>query len=281
MKVGFNLEKYISLQSEKILERIEKFDDKLYLEFGGKIFDDYHASRVLPGFLPDTKIQMLRQISDKTEVIIAISSENLENKKLREDTWLSYDNEVFRMIDFFKNFWISVNSVVITMYTPSKKCDEFITILKNRGIKYFFHYNIDGYPTKISEIVSENGFGKNDYIPTTKPLIVVTAPGPGSGKMATCLSQMYHENLRGIRAWYAKFETFPVWNLALSHPVNLAYESATLDIHDSNMVDPFHLEAYNEVAINYNRDIEVFPILKEIFEKIPVGVRVNAAWGIR
>ena len=267
-KIGFDNDKYIELQSKKILERISGFGGKLYLEFGGKIFDDYHASRVLPGFQIDSKVQMLLGLRDKVEVIIAISASDIENSKIRGDNGISYEDEVFRMIDAFCELDLYVGSVVVTKYNKEPEVKRFERKLKAINIPLFYHYQIDGYPTDTDRIVSEEGFGKNDFIETTRSLIVVTAPGPGSGKMATCLSQLYHENKRGTCAGYAKYETFPIWNLALKHPVNLAYEAATADLNDVNMIDPFHFNAYNIVATNYNRDVEVFPILEALFNKI-------------
>ncbi len=266
--IGFDNDKYIKMQSEKIIERISSFGGKLYLEFGGKLFDDYHASRVLPGFCPDSKIKMLLKLKEDAEVIIVLSASAIEQNKIRGDLGISYDMDALRLIDAFTEIGVYVGGVVVTQYTPSSSVDNFIKRLQNLGVKVYRHYHIDGYPTNIKKIVSDDGFGKNDYIETTKPLVVVTAPGPGSGKMATCLSQLYHDQKRGIKAGYAKFETFPVWNLPLKHPVNMAYEAATVDLNDVNMIDPFHLEATGMTAVNYNRDIEIFPVLKAIFEKI-------------
>lgn len=268
MKIGFDNEKYISLQREKILERILQFGDKLYLEFGGKLFDDFHASRVLPGFEPDTKIRMLSSLSDKIEIILVISADDIEKWKTREDLRIPYYEEIFRLIKAFSLFDLNDVSVVITRFQQTKNIENFCKKLENFQIPFYKHYHIENYPYDTSRILSEEWFGKNEFVKTKKPLVVVTAPGPGSGKMATCLSQLYHENKNGIKAWYAKFETFPVHNLALNHSVNLAYESATIDLNDVNMIDPFHLETYGEVAINYNRDIEIFPLLKSIFEQI-------------
>ncbi len=284
-RIGFDNEKYIRLQSEKILERIRKFGGKLYLEFGGKLFDDYHASRVLPGFRPDSKVKMLLQLKDDVEIVIAISADDIERSKRRGDLGITYDQELMRLIDAFREIGLYVGSVVITRYRPQISTDLFQKRLNDLGIKVYRHYPIPNYPYEVSLIVSKDGFGKNDYIETTKPLVVVTAPGPGSGKMATCLSQLYHEHLRGVRAGYAKFETFPIWNLPLKHPVNIAYEAATTDLNDVNMIDPFHLEAYGETAVNYNRDIEIFPVLNAILEKIsgkspyksPTDMGVNMA----
>lgn len=265
---AFNNELFLKLQRENILKRIEQFNNKLYLEFGGKIFDDYHASRVLPGFQVDSKIQMLLGLKDEVEVIIAISAHDIITSKVRGDNGISYEDEVFRMIATFKELKLYVGSVVVTKYNNEPEIKRFETKLKAINIPIFYHYQIEGYPTDTDKIVSDEGFGKNDFIETKKSLIVVTAPGPGSGKMATCLSQLYHENKRGICAGYAKYETFPIWNLALKHPVNLAYEAATADLSDVNMIDPFHFNAYNVVATNYNRDVEVFPILEALFNKI-------------
>lgn len=268
MKSGFDNEKYLTMQSEKIRERIEHFGDKLYLEFGGKLFDDFHASRVLPGFAPDSKLRMLLQLADQAEVVIAINAADIEKNKVREDLGITYDMDVFRLMKEFTEVGLYVGSVVITQYTGQSEADKFKVKLENKGVPVYRHYMIDGYPTNIDRIVSEEGYGRNEYIETKRPLVVITAPGPGSGKMATCLSQLYHENLRGVKAGYAKFETFPIWNLALKHPVNLAYEAATADLNDVNMIDPFHLEAYGETTVNYNRDVEIFPVLAAIFEQI-------------
>ncbi len=266
-KICFNNEKYVKMQSEKIKERISHYG-KLYMEFGGKLFDDYHASRVLPGFMPDSKLKMLLQLKDDAELIIVISAYDILNNKVRSDLGISYDQDVLRLIDAFNSVDLSVNSVVVSQYNSEPDVDAFIKHLENLDIKVYKHYNIKGYPSNVDLIASEDGFGKNEYVETTKGLVVVTAPGPGSGKMATCLSQLYHENKRGIKAGYAKFETFPIWNLPLKHPVNLAYEAATADIDDVNMIDPFHLEAYGQLAVNYNRDVEVFPVLDALFRKI-------------
>lgn len=268
MNLGFDNNKYLQMQSEHIQQRIASFGDKLYLEFGGKLFDDYHASRVLPGFEPDSKLKMLLKLKEQAEVIITISANDLESNKTRSDIGITYDLEVLRLKDAFTQIGLYVSSVVITQYANQIAADLFRNKLSTLGIKTYLHYNIDGYPSNIEKIVSENGYGKNDYIETTRPLVVITAPGPGSGKMATCLSQLYHEHLRGVKAGYAKFETFPIWNLPLKHPVNLAYEAATADLNDVNMIDPFHLEAYGQTTVNYNRDVEVFPVLSAIFEKI-------------
>ncbi len=284
-KIGFDNDKYQKLQSRCINERVTKFGDKLYLELGGKLFDDYHASRVLPGFEPDTKIKMLMQLADKLEIIIAICAGDIVKNKVRSDYNLTYDLDTIRLIDAFRGLGLFVGSVVITQYSGQEAADIFKKRLENMGIPVFLHYPIAGYPSNVEYIVSDEGFGKNDYIETTRPIVVVTAPGPGSGKMATCLSQLYHENKRGVKAGYAKFETFPVGNLPLKHDVNLAYEAATVDLNDVNMIDPFHLEAYGETTVNYNRDIEVFPVLNAMFEKIlgespyksPTDMGVNMA----
>ena len=285
MRKGFDNEKYLRMQSEHIRQRIEQFDHKLYLEFGGKLFDDYHASRVLPGFEPDSKLRMLMHLSDQAEIIIVISAKDIEKNKVRGDLGITYDTDVLRLMDSFRQNGLYVGSVVITQYSGQESALLFKNRLENLGIKVYIHYNIAGYPSNIPLIVSDEGYGKNEYIETTRPLVIVTAPGPGSGKMATCLSQLYHEHKRGIHAGYAKFETFPIWNLPLKHPVNLAYEAATADLNDVNMIDPFHLEAYGETTVNYNRDVEVFPVLNTIFEKIygkspyksPTDMGVNMA----
>ena len=268
MKIGFDNDKYLKIQSEHIKERIGQFGDKLYLEFGGKLFDDYHASRVLPGFRPDSKLQMLMQLSDVAEIVIVISAADIEKNKVRGDLGITYDVDVLRLIGEFEKKGLYVGSVVITQFAGQNGAVLFKERLEKKNIKVYQHYKIEGYPSNILLIVSEDGFGKNDYIETTRPLVVITAPGPGSGKMATCLSQLYHENKRGVKAGYAKFETFPIWNIPLKHPVNLAYEAATADLNDVNMIDPFHLEAYGETTVNYNRDIEIFPVLNAIFEEI-------------
>ncbi len=268
MKIGFDNNKYLKLQSEHIRERISRFGNKLYLEFGGKLFDDYHASRVLPGFAPDSKMRMLMQLSDIVEIVIAISAVDIEKNKVRGDLGITYDKDVLRLIQEFESRGLYVGSVVITHFAGQSAAVQFRTRLEKQNIRVYQHYLIDGYPTDIANIISENGFGKNDYIETSRRLVVVTAPGPGSGKMATCLSQLYHENKRGVLAGYAKFETFPIWNLPLKHPVNMAYEAATADLNDVNMIDPFHLEAHGEKTVNYNRDIEIFPVLDAIFEAI-------------
>lgn len=285
MKIGFDNEKYLKMQSEYIKERFGRFGDKLYLEFGGKLFDDFHASRVLPGFEPDSKLKMLLQLSDQAEVIIVIGADAIEKNKKREDLGITYDKDVIRLIEEYRSLGLYVGSVVVTKYAGQSSADVFKEQLEKKNIKVYKHYVIEGYPTNVSHIVSDEGFGKNDYIETTRPLVVVTAPGPGSGKMATCLSQLYHEHKRGIKAGYAKFETFPIWNLPLKHPVNLAYEAATADLNDVNMIDPFHLEAYGETTVNYNRDIEIFPVLNAVFEQIygenlyksPTDMGVNMA----
>ena len=266
--IGFDNEEYIKKQSEQIAKRISEFGGKLYLEFGGKLFDDYHASRVLPGFKPDSKLQMLKNIAKDVEIVIVISSCDIENMKIRRDIGISYDNDVLRLIDAFREFGLYVGSVVISKYKDQPAAAKFRERLESLGIKTYLHYPIAGYPYDVNYVVSEEGLGSNEYIETERPLVVVTAPGPGSGKMATCLSQLYHENERGIKAGYAKFETFPIWNISLKHPLNLAYEAATADLDDVNMIDPYHLEAYGKTAVNYNRDVEVFPVLNAIFERI-------------
>ena len=268
MKTGFDNQKYLKIQSDHIKERIGQFGDKLYLEFGGKLFDDYHASRVLPGFEPDSKLQMLMQIADMAEIVIVINAEDIVKNKMRGDLGITYDNDVMRLICEFEKKGLYVSSVVITRFAGQSAAVQFKERLEKKNIRVYKHYAIDGYPSNIPLIISENGFGKNEYIETTRPLVVITAPGPGSGKMATCLSQLYHENLRGVKAGYAKFETFPIWNIPLKHPVNLAYEAATADLNDVNMIDPFHLEAYGVTTVNYNRDIEIYPVLNAIFEAI-------------
>ena len=267
-RLAFDNEKYVQMQSAKIKERIQQFDNKLYLEFGGKLFDDFHASRVLPGFQPDSKIKMLMELKDSVEIVIVINATDIEKNKVRSDLGITYDLDVLRLIDAFRSIDLYVGSVVIAQYAGQITADLFKKKLENLGINVVLHYPIPGYPSNVSYIVSDEGYGKNEYIETTRELIVITAPGPGSGKMATCLSQLYHDYKRGIKAGYAKFETFPIWNLPLKHPVNLAYEAATADLNDVNMIDPFHLEAYGETAINYNRDVEVFPVLNTLFEKI-------------
>ena len=285
MKIGFDNEKYLQMQSEHIRERISKFDNKLYLEFGGKLFDDYHAARVLPGFAPDSKLKLLMQLSDQAEIVIVISAGDIEKNKIRGDLGITYDTDVLRLMDSFKDQGLYVGSVVITQYSGQTSANLFKARLEKLKIKVYTHYCIEGYPSNIPLIVSDEGYGKNDYIETTRPLVIITAPGPGSGKMATCLSQLYHEHKRGINAGYAKFETFPIWNIPLKHPVNLAYEAATADLNDVNMIDPFHLEAYGVTTVNYNRDVEIFPVLDAIFERIygnnpyksPTDMGVNMA----
>lgn len=268
MRVGFDNEKYLQMQSKRIKERISQFGGKLYLEFGGKLFDDYHASRVLPGFKPDSKINMLVQLKDEAEIVLVISAGDIEKNKVRGDLGITYDADVLRLIDAFRGYGLYVGSVVLTQFGGQASAVAYEKKLEGLGIRVYKHYPIEGYPANIPHIVSEDGFGKNDYIETERSLVVITAPGPGSGKMATCLSQLYHENKRGVKAGYAKFETFPIWNIPLRHPVNLAYEAATADLNDVNMIDPFHLEAYGETTINYNRDVEVFPVLNAMFEQI-------------
>ena len=283
--IGFDNEKYLRMQSEHIRERISKFGGKLYLEFGGKLFDDYHASRVLPGFQPDSKLRMLLQLKEQVEVVIAINAGDIEKNKLRGDLGITYDVDVLRLIDVFRNFGLYVGSVVLTCFQGQPVAEAFQKRLESLGVRVYRHYPIEGYPSNIAKIVSDEGYGHNEYIETSRELVVVTAPGPGSGKMATCLSQLYHEHKRGIQAGYAKFETFPIWNLPLNHPVNLAYEAATADLNDVNMIDPFHLEAYGETTINYNRDVEIFPVLTAMFEmlvgecpyKSPTDMGVNMA----
>ena len=285
MKYGFDNNKYLKMQSEHIRDRIAMFGDKLYLEFGGKLFDDYHASRVLPGFEPDSKFKMLYQLREQAEIVLVISAPSIERNKIRMDSGLTYDAEVLRLIESFRKMGFLANSVVITQYSGQPSADQYRLRLNNLGIRSFLHYVIEGYPDNIDLIVSDEGYGRNEYVETTRPLVVITAPGPGSGKMATCLSQLYHEHQRGIQAGYAKFETFPIWNLPLKHPVNMAYEAATADLNDVNMIDPFHLEAYGETTVNYNRDVEIFPVLNAIFEQIlgespyksPTDMGVNMA----
>ena len=267
-KMAFDNDYYLKIQRNEINKRINQFGDKLYLEFGGKLFDDFHASRVLPGFKPDSKLKMLLGIKEKVEIVIVVNSEDISANKVRNDIGITYQAEVERLIDAFNEVDLYVSSVVLSFYKDTPLIDTFIKKLEKNNIKTYKHYKINGYPHNIPLIVSEDGLGKNEYIETTRPLVVITAPGPGSGKMATCLSQLYHENKKGIRAGYAKYETFPIWNLPLKHPVNLAYEAATIELNDVNMIDPFHLEKYNVQAVNYNRDVEVFPLLKAIFEKI-------------
>ena len=283
--IGFDNQKYLTTQSEQIKKRIHQFGGKLYLEFGGKLFDDYHASRVLPGFEPDSKIRMLQQLKDDVEIVIAINAGDIEKNKMRGDLGITYDEDVLRLIDIFRDMGLYVGSVVLTRYSGQEAANAFLHRLEKLGIRCYRHYPIAGYPSDVVHIVSDDGLGKNDYIETSHSLIVVTAPGPGSGKMATCLSQLYHEHKRGITAGYAKFETFPIWNLPLKHPVNLAYEAATADLDDVNMIDPFHLQAYGETTVNYNRDVEVFPVLAAMFERItgvcpyksPTDMGVNMA----
>lgn len=285
MRKAFDNDKYLESQSREILDRVSHFGDKLYLEFGGKLFDDFHASRVLPGFLPDAKLKMLLTLKDKVEVVIVINSKDIQKNKIRSDLNINYESEVLRLIDAFRASGLYVGSVCITQYESVAQVDAFKKKLHNLGIKTFLHYEIAGYPHDIQNIISENGFGKNEFIETERPIVVVTAPGPGSGKMATCLSQLYHENLRGVKAGYAKYETFPIWSIPLKHPVNLAYEAATADLNDVNMIDPYHLEAYQRLAVNYNRDVEIFPVLKAMFEAIygvspyksPTDMGVNMA----
>ena len=284
-KIGFDNDKYLSLQSEKIKERIAKFGGKLYLEFGGKLFDDYHASRVLPGFHPDSKINMLAQLKDEAEIVIVINAADIEKNKVRSDLGITYDLDVLRLIDAFRGYGLYVGSVCLTRFAGQPSAIAYQKKLESLGMKVYRHYSIPGYPSNIPFIVSDEGYGKNDYIETSRSLVVVTAPGPGSGKMATCLSQLYHEYKRGIKAGYAKYETFPIWNIPLKHPVNLAYEAATADLNDVNMIDPYHLEAYGVTTVNYNRDVEIFPVLNTIFEKIygsspyksPTDMGVNMA----
>ncbi|MBO4782705.1 MAG: DUF1846 domain-containing protein [Lachnospiraceae bacterium] len=284
-KIGFDNDKYLKMQSEHIRERIDSFGGKLYLEFGGKLFDDFHASRVLPGFAPDSKINMLAQLKDQAEIVIVINAGDIAKNKVRGDLGITYDADVLRLIDAFRGYGLYVGSVVLTQYASQPSAEAYQKKLEALGLKVYRHYSIPGYPANIPLIVSDEGYGKNDYIETERSLVVITAPGPGSGKMATCLSQLYHENKRGIKAGYAKFETFPIWNLPLKHPVNLAYEAATADLNDVNMIDPFHLEAYGDLTVNYNRDVEVFPVLNAMFESIlgespyksPTDMGVNMA----
>ena len=271
MKIGFSSEKYRKMQAEHIKERIEKFGGKLYLEFGGKLFDDYHASRVLPGFEPDNKVKMLLELKDKAEIVIAICASDIEKNKVRGDYGITYDLDVLRLIDAFRGYGLYVGSVVITQFAGQSSAESFQQRLEALGIRVYRHYPIAGYPADVEKIVSDEGYGKNEFIETSRPLVVVTAPGPGSGKMATCLSQIYNERKRGVSAGYAKFETFPIWNLPLKHPVNVAYEAATADLNDVNMIDPFHLEAYGVMTVNYNRDVEVFPVLHTLFERVYDG----------
>ena len=285
MKIGFDNQKYLDMQSQHIRDRIAKFGDKLYLEFGGKLFDDYHASRVLPGFKPDSKLQMLMQLKDEAEIVIVINADDIEKNKVRGDLGITYDLDVLRLIDVFRTRGLCVNSVVLTRFADQPATLKFEKRLTENGINVYHHYSIPNYPTDIDLIVSDEGYGKNDYIETSRRLVVITAPGPGSGKMAVCLSQLYHEHKHGIKAGYAKFETFPIWNLPLKHPVNVAYEAATADLNDVNMIDPFHLDAYGITTVNYNRDIEIFPVLNTMFEMIlgespyksPTDMGVNMA----
>jgi len=284
-KIGFDNEKYLKMQSEHIRERIAQFGDKLYLEFGGKLFDDYHASRVLPGFKPDSKLQMLLQLKDEAEIVIVINSDDIEKNKIRGDLGITYDTDVIRLFNVFTKIGLYVSSVVLTRYDNQPTADAFQSRLEALGIRVYHHYSIKGYPSDLQRIISDEGYGRNDYIETSRRLVVITAPGPGSGKMATCLSQLYHEHKRGRNVGYAKFETFPIWNLPLRHPVNIAYEAATSDLNDVNMIDPFHLEAYGKTTVNYNRDVEIFPVLNAMFEKIlgvspyksPTDMGVNMA----
>ncbi|MBO4661671.1 MAG: DUF1846 domain-containing protein [Bacteroidaceae bacterium] len=268
MRYGFDNDKYIRIQSEHIKQRIAEFQGKLYLELGGKLFDDHHASRVLPGFQPDSKLKMLSQLSSQAEIVIVISAVDIEKNKIRQDLGITYNEDVLRLRQEFQNRGFMVGSVVITHYNGQCSADDYRRRLESMGIKTYYHYTIEGYPNNVALIDSDEGFGKDDYVETTRPLVIVTAPGPGSGKMAVCLSQLYNEHKRGVNAGYAKFETFPVWNLPLKHPVNIAYEAATADLNDVNEIDPFHMEAYNKVAINYNRDVEIFPVLTAIFDGI-------------
>lgn len=285
MKTGFDIDLYVKKQSQQIKRRIDEFGGKLYLEFGGKLFDDYHASRVLPGFEPDSKLRMLTNIGDSVEIVVVINAGDIESNKIRRDLGITYDSDVLRLIDAFRSVGLYVGSVVIAQYSGQEVASVFREKLEKHGVKVFIHYPIEGYPYDVSKIISDEGFGMNEYIETERPLVVITAPGPGSGKMATCLSQLYHDSLRGIKAGYAKFETFPIWNISLKHPINLAYEAATADLNDVNMIDPYHLEAYGEKTVNYNRDVEVFPVLNTIFEKIegkspyksPTDMGVNMA----
>ena len=284
-RIGFDNQKYIETQSAHIRERIGQFGGKLYLEFGGKLFDDYHASRVLPGFAPDSKIRMLQQLREDVEILVAICAADIEKNKVRGDLGIPYEEDVLRLIDVFRGMGLYVGSVVVTQYDGQSAADAFLKRLSALGVRTYRHYPIAGYPHNVDLIVSDQGYGRNEYVETSRPLVVVTAPGPGSGKMATCLSQLYHEHKRGVRAGYAKFETFPIWNLPLKHPVNLAYEAATVDLDDVNMIDPFHLEAYGVTTVNYNRDVEIFPVLRTIFENIlgqcpyksPTDMGVNMA----
>ena len=285
MKIGFDNQKYLDMQSQHIRDRSAEFGDKLYLEFGGKLFDDYHASRVLPGFKPDSKLQMLMQLKDEAEIVIVINAADIEKNKVRGDLGITYDLDVLRLLDIFRGRGLCVNSVVLTRFADQPTAVKFEQRLTENGINVYHHYTIPNYPTDVDLIVSDEGYGKNDYVETTRKLVVITAPGPGSGKMAVCLSQLYHEHKHGVKAGYAKFETFPIWNLPLKHPVNVAYEAATADLNDVNMIDPFHLEAYGKTTVNYNRDIEIFPVLNTMFElilgespyKSPTDMGVNMA----
>ena len=285
MKIGFDNNQYLETQSQHIRDRIAKFGDKLYLEFGGKLFDDYHASRVLPGFKPDSKLQMLMQLKDEAEIVIVINADDIEKNKVRGDLGITYDLDVLRLIDVFRSRGLYVNSVVLTRFADQPTAINFEKILTGNGLNVYHHYSIPNYPTDVDLIVSDEGYGKNDYVETSRRLVVITAPGPGSGKMAVCLSQLYHEHKHGVKAGYAKFETFPIWNLPLKHPVNVAYEAATADLNDVNMIDPFHLDAYGKTTVNYNRDIEIFPVLNTMFElilgespyKSPTDMGVNMA----
>ena len=285
MKIGFDNQKYLDMQSQHIRDRIAQFGGKLYLEFGGKLFDDYHASRVLPGFKPDSKLQMLMQLKDEAEIVIVINADDIEKNKVRGDLGITYDLDVLRLIDVFRSRGLYVGSVVLTRFADQPAAVAFEKKLKKADISVYHHYSIPNYPADVDLIVSDDGYGRNDYVETTRRLVVITAPGPGSGKMAVCLSQLYHEHKRGVEAGYAKFETFPIWNLPLKHPVNVAYEAATADLNDVNMIDPFHLEAYGETTVNYNRDIEIFPVLNTMFETIlgkspyksPTDMGVNMA----
>ncbi len=284
-RIGFDNDRYLKMQSEHIRQRRAQFGDKLYLEFGGKLFDDFHASRVLPGFKPDSKLQMLLQLKDEAEIVIVINANDIEKNKIRGDLGITYDVDVIRLLNIFRQIGLYVSSVVLTRYASQPSADAFKNRLESLGVNVYRHYHINGYPSNLKLIMSDEGYGKNDYIETTRNLVVVTAPGPGSGKMATCLSQLYHEHKRNISAGYAKFETFPIWNIPLRHPVNLAYEAATSDLNDVNMIDPFHLEAYGETTVNYNRDVEIFPVLNATFEMIlgkspyksPTDMGVNMA----
>ena len=285
VKIGFDKTKYLEMQSAFIMERVAMFGDKLYLELGGKLFDDYHASRVLPGFEPDIKMNMLSKLKDQAEILMVINASDIEKNKYRADLGITYDADVLRLLDVFRNNGFYVGSVVLTRFANQPSAEAFQKRLELLGIKVYRHYSIEGYPSEVEKIVSDEGYGKNEYVVTTRPLVIVTAPGPGSGKMATCLSQLYHEYKRGVKAGYAKYETFPIWNLPLSHPVNIAYEAATADLNDLNMIDPFHMEAYGKMAVNYNRDVEIFPVLSAMMKKImkecpyksPTDMGVNMA----